>query len=271
VEEILTAPVLGTVSPAPKGSRLLLFGRHRDRFEDEFALLAADIDHRLRDLSPTAIAVTGAANEQGKTTIAVNLAISLARRGGRVVLVDFDLRRPRIGGVFGIPERATGLLSVMADGSDPMGVVWSCDLDATWPQLAPVNHVARTAAGEAGSGRSVAEAPASSLYVMPSGGTAAVDKAVRMLRTSAVAELVDDLKAHFDWIIFDTPPAAGALEMTVLAEVVDRSIIVVRQGQVSRRALRIIARQAQKWRAQPLGAVVVEVRREAGQGYYGSE
>jgi polysaccharide biosynthesis transport protein len=271
VEDILSAPVLGTVGPAPKGVRLLLFGRHRQRFEDEFALLAADIDHRQRERGAASLAVTGASRDQGKTTVAVNLAVALARRGARVVLVDFDLRRPKIADTFGIPGQATGVISVVTSDADPMAALWYCSLEGSTPEVSASAAAANLAGYETAATSTYPDGRSGSLRILPSGGAIAVDDAIRMLRPARIVRLVDALKEHCDWIIFDTPPALGAIEMTMLAEVVDGSLVVVRQGQVSRRALRVLERQSQKWRTQPVGAVITEVRREPGQGYYGSE
>jgi Mrp family chromosome partitioning ATPase len=73
-------------------------------------------------------------------------------------------------------------------------------------------------------------------------------------------------------VVIDTPPALLTSEMTELAELIDLAVVVVRQGYVSRRSLRSLARHAASWPTDVAGAVLTDVRVSGAYGtYYGAK
>lgn len=85
-------------------------------------------------------------------------------------------------------------------------------------------------------------------------------------------DLFADLRAAADLIILDTPPALLTVEMTELAQLIDSVLVVVRQGQVSERSLRSLARHAHGWPAKLSGAVLTDVPATGRYAsYYGKE
>jgi Mrp family chromosome partitioning ATPase len=86
-------------------------------------------------------------------------------------------------------------------------------------------------------------------------------------RVSAVLSEIGG-KANADIVVIDTPPALVTVEMAELSRNVDNVIVVVRQGRVSRRSLRALARQTQSWRAEIAGAVLVDAPSEERHSYY---
>ena len=74
--------------------------------------------------------------------------------------------------------------------------------------------------------------------------------------------------ADADILMLDTPPALVTVEMAELSRRVDAVILVVRQGRVSRRSLRALARQTKGWKAQITGAVLTDAPQEERHSYY---
>ena len=113
VEDMLGAPVLATIHALPRGLRHRAGGTRRATRQVRAACgdLAAD----RRGDGDACIAVTSAVPGEGKTTTATNLAVALALRGQNVVLADFDLRKPPLGGFFRIPKASPGV-SELVDG-----------------------------------------------------------------------------------------------------------------------------------------------------------
>ena len=72
------------------------------------------------------------------------------------------------------------------------------------------------------------------------------------------SDLLDRLRAYADVVILDTPPALLTAEMTELSKLVDAVVVIVRQGFVTQRALRTLARQTRTWDADLVGAVVTD-------------
>jgi Mrp family chromosome partitioning ATPase len=76
------------------------------------------------------------------------------------------------------------------------------------------------------------------------------------------------LQEDAELVVCDTPPALLTVEMAELAHVVDRVLVVVRQGRVTRRALRSLARQTHGWDAEVIGAVLTDATLDEQRTYY---
>ncbi|MDN3358950.1 polysaccharide biosynthesis tyrosine autokinase [Actinomadura sp. DC4] len=144
---------------------------------------------------PRSVTIAGPVAEEGTTTITCNLAIALAESGVRVILVDADLRRPRVGDYLGIGE-ATGLTNVL---SEEMAVK---DVLRSW-----------------GSG---------SLSVLPSGPIPPNPSELLASRTFRATLRV--LEGEADIVIFNAPPLLGVCDATILASNCAGAILVTRYG-----------------------------------------
>jgi non-specific protein-tyrosine kinase len=261
VEAILSVPVLATLPTLPRRARMVTYGRHERAFGDMYGLLAANVA-RLGDERKQVIAVTSSVASEGKTTTASNLAVALARRGTRVLLVDFDFRRPALAGFFGIPDEAPGAVQILSGRGQARDLLWSVSLDGMAPEA---RYNGGLPAGDARSSASGSRAQGS-LHVLPAGGPA---NSQRIAHSPHLAPLIAELRAGFDFVILDTPPALLTVEMTELGTLIDVVLLVVRQGRVTQRSLRSLSRQAQSWPAELVGAVLTDAPRERPyQTYY---
>lgn len=167
---------------------------------------------------PRTILVTSGAPQEGKTFIAANLGVTFAREGVRVLLVDCDLRRPRLHRVFGVAP-APGLIELLkSDGAT----------------LAP-SPDAPFRVGEAVVTRSfpgVRPTKTAGLSLLPCGALAA--RAAEVLKPQQLRGLLSELSGHFDVIILDTPPVLVSADAALLAPLADGAILVVRAGQTDR-------------------------------------
>jgi succinoglycan biosynthesis transport protein ExoP len=256
VEEVLDVPVLATIPSLPRRSRLVMLSRHEQLFGDTYGLLGAALTHG-RGGGTLAIAVTSAIATEGKTTTAANLAVALARRGDRVALADFDVRRPSVGPLFNLPMNAEGVAQILAGQTTIERAMWEVSLNGRGPSL-----IAPTGADGNGDG---AAPGTGSLRILPAGGSFGSMDHVRNL-----SRVVDELRRTADVIILDTPPAVLAVEMSELARTIDRIVVVVRQGRATRRSLQALGRQAQGWPADVVGAVLTDAQVEERTYYYGT-
>jgi polysaccharide biosynthesis transport protein len=137
--------------------------------------------------------ITSAAPSEGKTTVAVSIAISLAQGGQRVCIIDCDLRRPRLHRIF---DRAgdVGVMSVMLG-------------DATLDEVAKPTVVPN-------------------LYCIPCGPIP--PNSADVVASEKFARLLDELSERFDRIILDSPPTAAVTDSAILSTLVDGVIFVVR-------------------------------------------
>jgi capsular exopolysaccharide synthesis family protein len=187
------------------------------------------------DRPQRAIAVTSANPREGKTTVTISLAISLAQGGKRVLLVDTDLRKPRI-------HRALSC----ANGRGVTTVLVG-------------EHTAKEAI-------QTTEIPG--LDLMSSGPIP--PNPAELLHTPRFRELVTELLRSYDHVLFDSPPLAAVTDAAVISPQVDGVILVVHSQKTTRDALQSCMRQLRDVGARVTGGVLNEVDMSARQYGYGS-
>lgn len=264
VEDILGAPVLASVRPLPRRTRMVTYGRHETTFGDTYALLAATLAQGGNGDGARVLAVTSAVSSEGKTTTAANLGVALARRGNRVVVADFDFRKPALSGLFDLPKDAPGALQVLSGELTTADVSWQVVLDGRRPVATPPAEVRQNGAGPQPD--SSANGAGGKLLIVPTGGSL---RSQSDLKTTNLPGLVQELRSGADFVVLDTPPALLTVEMSELAGLIDSVLVVVRHGRVTHRSLRSLNRQAQRWPAELAGVVVTDAATESQYAYYG--
>lgn len=259
VENALGRPVLASIQSLPKRTPLVTVGRHESRWGDTYALLAANIMQIRGTADRTVIAVTSAIAGEGKTTTATNLAVAMAQRGQRVILVDFDLRKPSVGRIFRIPSSSPGVVQVVDGIADLDRALWSI----------PLNGAGGGQAVAATNGRGEPEhlpvPEKGSLRVMAAGGN---ERGARIARSAKVKTFLARLAEDADVVVLDTPPALATVEMAELSRSIDLVVTVVRYGKVTRRSLLALNRQADTWQTDLVGAVITDAPPEEDDYYY---
>jgi len=173
------------------------------------------------------LVITSPLSGDGKTTSAVNLAVTLVTRGHRVLLVDADLRRGIINRVFGA-SRTPGLSDVLA---------------GTTSLEAAVRGVSLGGGGE--------------LHYLPTGSLPAQPAA--LLDSPAMQELLDRLPTYYDRIIIDTPPINIVTDAALVTAHADGVLVIARSGVTATQALSFAMEQLRHIRAPVLGAVLNDV------------
>jgi Mrp family chromosome partitioning ATPase/capsular polysaccharide biosynthesis protein len=250
VEDIVGRPVIAAIPRLPKGALIVAIGRYEARFGDTYALLAASIEQENREPGDrngqaVVMAVTSAIAGEGKTTTAANLGVAMAKRGLRVVIVDFDLRKPSLGRVFRLPAQSDGVLQVIRSDQSVDSVMWSYPISGNVSSPQRVSEENRRTR--------IGTQPRIPLVVVPSGGS---DRSSIASRSPRALAMIEHLRNEADLVIIDTPPALLTAEMAELSGAVDGVIVVVRYGGPTRRDLAQLARQATTWQAGIRGVVL---------------
>jgi polysaccharide biosynthesis transport protein len=171
------------------------------------------------------LVVTSAAPGEGKTMTAANLAVTLAYDGLRVLLVDCDIRRPRIHGLFQLP-RAPGLMELLRTSNDP---------DSPQP-------------------RAIRETPVARLSVLTCGALPV--NAANLLSGTRMRVLLGELQEQFDIIVLDTPPVLATADASIVASLTDGVLLVVRAGTTDRNAAQRAYQQLANVGARVVGTVL---------------
>jgi polysaccharide biosynthesis transport protein len=157
---------------------------------------------RVNGVSPRVILVTSPRPKAGKTTTVANLGISLAEIGRRVLLVDGDLRRPRLGKLFGL-QFATGLSDALLDEGRGTITLDSVIRPSTVPGL----------------------------YVLPGGSEPA--NISKLLHSTHLDSLMEMARAEYDFVLIDSPPMMGMADARLLSRNADGVILISRAGETS--------------------------------------
>jgi Mrp family chromosome partitioning ATPase len=250
---------------------------------EAFRLLYSSVTQGWGD-SPRTILVTSVAPLEGKTMVAANLAVTFAREGARVLLIDCDLRRPRLHKLFRV-SRAPGLVDLLRpaateeqdarpdDERRPMEHAYSMLPEVARqyePAAAEPADAGRSANGDRNGHRPAAASPGGAqaspsfrniretsspgLWLLPCGTVRRSTS--ETLKASAMRTLLGELASEFDVIILDTPPALASADAVILAPVANDVMLVVRAAHTDRDAVDRARQQLSDAGGNVIGAVL---------------
>lgn len=166
-----------------------------DFLEDNLSL-ASSVDYHMRRHGQKVILVTSVGENEGKSTVAANLAIALGEKGRKVLLLDSDFRKPSQHKIFDQQKSTENYAASLAlgEGSDPS------------------EHLIR-----------------SERYGITLGLTRANHKSIsRLLNSGILPAFLQKMRGEMDYIILDTPPMLAAADAEILARLADTALLVVR-------------------------------------------
>jgi len=169
------------------------------------------------------VAVTSAMAGEGKTATAVNLAIVLAQLGRQVLIVDCDLRKPRLHQVLRVSNRHGLVNQLTATGEE-----------AIFPTEVP------------------------NLWITPSGPIP--PNPSELLSSDRMRDWLRTMRSRFDFVVLDTPPALAVTDATVVGLLVDGVVLTLRSGKVTREEARICRDRLRQAGVKILGAVLNRYR-----------
>ncbi len=181
--------------------------------------------------------VTSSGPQEGKSTTTINLGIAMAQSGNRVLIIDTDMRRPRVHKAFGVPNDV-GVSSLIL--------------------------------GEQKLDEAIKSTEVPGLFVMPCGPIP--PNPAELLHTKAFSDLLDKLGERFDRIILDSPPVGAVADAVVLATQVDGVVVVLKAGKTNRDVALRTVRALRDVKAPLYGAVLNDVdlaSSKYGDYYYG--
>ena len=180
--------------------------------------------------------ITSASPQEGKSTVCINLGITMAQSGSKVVMLDTDMRRPRLHKTFGI-KTGVGLTTAILGEAD----------------LTKVTHAS--------------EVPG--LDLIPCGPIP--PNPTELFHTERFRKMVEELSERYDRVLFDSPPVLVVADPLILSSMMDGVVLVVKSASTSSDLARRAVRQLRDVNAPILGSVINDLdleHRDYGYYYY---
>ena len=239
----LQVPLIGHVPVITQGKRYLVensliepivctYHRPKSQVSEAFRAVRTALYFNTQGKQNSVIQVTSPTPGDGKSTLASNLAVSIAQSGKRVLLVDADMRRPRQHATFGITSRV-GFATVLSGQSEWRNCMFECE-------------------------------EIEGLTVMPCG--AKPQNPAELSSSPQVKILIEEMREEFDFVIIDTPPMLAVTDPSPIAARVDGVILCIRIKKNVRVSAERATQMIQNLGANMIGLVVNGVGAQSGYG-----
>jgi len=186
--------------------------------------------------APKSLLVTSSLPAEGKTTTAVNTAISLAQTGAKVLIIDADMRRPRLHSIFEI-SNAQGLSTLLSSELSDKEILDVVQFD-----------------------------DAAKLHLLPSGPVP--PNPAELIGSEQMSDFMKVLENNFTHVVIDSPPIASFTDGVLVASLVDGVILVVHSGKSSRQVIKRSRQLLQDIGAKIFGVVLNNVNLRSQDNYY---
>jgi capsular exopolysaccharide synthesis family protein len=234
--ELLThLPVLGgiTFDPKAKDRPLILHADPRSVRAESFRTLRTNVQFLDADRPERAFVVTSSVASEGKSTTAANLAIALADSGARVLLVDADLRKPKMAQYMAV-EGGAGLTDVL------VGRAKLADVVQQWGRTR--------------------------LFLLPAGSIP--PNPSELVGSARMTDLIAQLNDRYDVVLFDTPPLLPVTDAAILSRLVGGSLVVVAAGKATTNQLSSALMSLEQVGA-PVSGIILTMLPARGPNAYG--
>jgi capsular exopolysaccharide synthesis family protein len=204
-------------------------------FMEAFRTVRTNVIFSSAEEGSRTLLVTSTGPGEGKTMVACNLAITLAQSGQRVLLIDADMRKPKVQDAFGVKQEP-GLSNLLV--------------------------------GDAKASECVRKSRSGGLWLLPAGKCP--PNPAELLGSQRFKEFLNSLKEHFDCVVIDSPPVMAVIDSAVIAHRATGVVFVVGAEMTSRYAAKAALDQLENAHAKFVGAVLNRVEIEKN-GYYYSQ
>lgn len=234
VENLLGVPLIGTIPKVSEEQPIDLLADRKSTLAEAYLSLQTSLAFSTDHGVPRTLAVTSTRPAEGKTTTSYALALSIARTGKRVLLVDGDMRSPSIHHMLNIHQE-TGLSNFLAGNDEVASLIAKTEFEG--------------------------------LSVMPAGPLP--PSSPELLSSDRLSKLIEVLLQSYDHILFDAPPVMGLADAPLLASRVEGVIFVVEYHSTQKAMAKVALGRLRSANAQILGAVVTKFNAKRAQFGYG--
>lgn len=231
LEKNLIPPVLGYIGHGTTDSELQVYENPNSSITESFRTLRTNLQFIMKDSSKKIIAVSSAISGEGKTFCSINLSCILAMAGKKTLLVNLDLRRPRIHKIFNLNNQI-GISTYLINESSFDEVITNSNIN--------------------------------NLFITTSGPIP--PNPAELIDSNKMHEFISKARLEFDNIILDTPPIAIVSDTLAINSIIDSFLFVVRHNYSSKQVIEIANSLAKNKRIENIGVLVNDITLK---GYYG--
>ena len=235
IEKLTTVPILGEVGHAFGKQTLVVNNTNRSVVAEQFRVIRSNLQFVLNNINKPVILVTSSFSGEGKSFISTNAGSLMALAGRRTIILEFDIRKPKVLAQLNMPKRpglTNFLLGKAAIESLPI----------------PIESIPN-------------------LYVLPCGPVP--PNPSEMLLDPRLNDLFDWLKKNFDAVIMDTAPVGMVSDALTLSKFADATLYIVRQGYTYKKQIGMVDEFYTQGKLPRMSIVLNDVKVKSGYGYYG--
>ncbi len=237
IEKITQAPIIGSVIHSEEKNVVLVVNKNRKVIAEQFRIIRTNLFYFLTKNEKPTIMVTSSFSGEGKSFFSTNLGAVFAVSGKRTVVLEFDLRKPKIASYLNIDKKTTTGITQYLVGK------------------ASVESL------------SIQSNEIENLYIIPCGDVP--PNPAELILNPRMKDLFAYLKSNFDVVIIDTAPVGLVSDANLLSEYADATIFVVRHGYTHKPQLELVD-DLYKSKKLPALSIVINDIRAASMPYYGN-
>ncbi|MET0466185.1 MAG: polysaccharide biosynthesis tyrosine autokinase [Chitinophagaceae bacterium] len=235
IENISDAPIMGEVGHSYVADTLVVSKSSRSMVAEQFRIIRSNLQYVLNKVEKPVIMVTSSFSGEGKSFVSTNMGGVMALTGKRTVILEFDIRKPKILSSLGMPKSA-GISNYLLGQASLKDVI------------IPIPNQ-------------------ENLFVLPCGPIP--PNPSELLLDDKVDEMFKWLRENFDVIVIDTAPVGMVSDAMTLGKYADCSLYIVRQGHTYKKQIVLVDELFREAKLPKVSIVINDVKLKPGYGYYG--
>lgn len=235
IEKITKTPIMGEIGHSHSDNVLIVSKTSRKMVAEQFRIIRTNLQYVLTKIERPVILVTSSFSGEGKSFVSTNMGAVLALTGKKTIILEFDIRKPKILSGLNIGKRP-GISNYLLGKGELKDLI-------------------------------VPVAEQENLYVLPCGPVP--PNPAELLLDQKVTDMFAWLRKEFDAVIIDTAPVGMVSDAMTLGKFADCTLYLVRQGHTYKKQIALIDDLYQSKKLPSVSIVINDVKIKAGYGYYG--